>query len=133
MSFVILVATSLSAMWHLHSPLAAGGCFHPWVVVSIRGWLLPPMGGCLRSYLVVCVHGCRFHTFAFVAGCLHSWLVICVHRRSVSLYVVVGGGRRVVVVVGSIVWWSLWWLMEERKNVTCCDIRVMFKLTHKIT
>ena len=32
-------------------------------------------------------------------------------------------------------WWALgtmWWLMEERKNVTCCDIHVMFKLTREI-
>ena len=71
--------------------------------------------------------------FAFMAGHLHSWSVICVCRWSVSLYIVVGGGRHVVVVVGSVVLWLLWWLMEERKNVTPCDIHVMFKLTHEIT
>ena len=70
--------------------------------------------------------------FAFVASHLRSWLVICVHKQSVSLYIMVGGGQRVVVVVGGVVLWSLWWLMEERKNVTCCDICVMFKLTHEI-
>ena len=69
----------------------------------------------------------------FVAGCLCSWLVVCIHRQSVSLYIMVGGGHHVVVVVGGIILWSLWWLMEERKNVTCCDIHVMFKLTCEIT
>ena len=29
--------------------------------------------------------------------------------------------------------WLLLWLMEGRKNVTCCDISVMFKLTCEIT
>ena len=68
-----------------------------------------------------------------MASCLRSGPVVCICRRSVSLYVVVGGGRCVVDVVGGVVWWSLWWLMEERKNVTCCDICVMFKLTCEIT
>ena len=62
-------------------------------------------------------------SFGFVGIC--GWLV--------SLYLVVGVGRCVVVVVGGIVVWWLWWLMEERKNVTHCDIRVMFKLTCEIT
>ena len=42
----------------------------------------------------------------------------------------VGIGPCVVVVVSGVV---VWWLMEERKNVTHCDINVMFKLTSKIT
>ena len=71
--------------------------------------------------------------FVFMVGRLCSWSVVCARRWSVSLYIVVGGGRCVVVVMGSVVLWSLWWLMEERKNVTCCDIRVMFKLIHEIT
>ena len=126
MSFVVLVAMSLLAMWHLHSPLAAGGRFHPWVAISTYGQLFAFMA-------VICVCGCCFWTFAFVASHLHSWPVVCIHRWSVLLYVVVGGGRCVVVVVGGIVWWSLWWLMAERKKVTHCDIRVMFKLTCEIT
>ena len=76
------------------------------------------------------VHG---QSFTFVAGHLHLWLVICICRWSVSLYIVVGSGGRVVVVVGGLVLWLLWWLMEEWKNVTHCDIRVMFKLTCEIT
>ena len=71
--------------------------------------------------------------FAFVARHLRLWPVVCIRRQSVSMYIVVGGGRRVVAVVGSVVLWSLWWLMEEKKNVTRCDIHVMFKLTRKIT
>ena len=39
----------LSTTWYLHSPLATGGHFHLWVVVSICGWPFPPMGGCLHS------------------------------------------------------------------------------------
>ena len=49
------------------------------------------------------------------------------------MYLVVGVGRRVVVVVGGVVVWWLGWLMEERKNVTHCDISVMFELTREIT
>ena len=49
------------------------------------------------------------------------------------MYLVVGVRRRVVGVVGGVVVWWLWWLMEERKDVTHCDIRVMFKLTREIT
>ena len=71
--------------------------------------------------------------FASVAGHLCSWSVVCIRRWSVSLYIVVGGGHCVMVVMGGVVLWSLWWLMEERKNVTCCDIRMMFKLTREIT
>ena len=49
------------------------------------------------------------------------------------MYLVVGVGRRVVAVIcGVIVWW-LWWFMEERRNVTHCDMSVMFKLTCEIT
>ena len=49
------------------------------------------------------------------------------------LYLVVGIGRRVVAVIRGVVVWWLWWLMEERRNVTRCDMSVMFKLTHEIT
>ena len=107
--------------------------FHPCMVVSIRAWSFSPMGGRLRSQPVIFIHGCRFCMFAFVARRLRSWPVICVRRRSVSMYIVVGGGHRVMVVAGGVILWSLWWLMEEKKNVTCCDIRVMFKLTREIT
>ena len=49
------------------------------------------------------------------------------------MYLVVGVGRRVVVVIRGVVVWWLWWLMEERRNVTHCDMSVMFKLTCEIT
>ena len=35
MSFIVLVARSLLATWHLHFPLAVGGHIHLWVVVFI--------------------------------------------------------------------------------------------------
>ena len=72
MSFAVLVATSLSAMWHLHSPLAAGSCFHPWVAVSTYGWSFAFIPGRLCSWLsfsYICVHG---RSFTFVAGHLCS-------------------------------------------------------------
>ena len=133
MSFVVLVATSLSATWHLHSPLAAGGRFHLLAVVSIRAWSFPSVRGRFPLWVVVCIRTRSFSFMAVIFVRLRSWPVVCICRRSVSMYIVVGGGRRVVVVVGSVVLWSLWWLMEEKKNVTRCDIRVMFKLTRKIT
>ena len=68
-----------------------------------------------------------------VIGCLGSWVAVGVHGWSGSLYLIVGIGCCVVAVVGGIVVWWLWWLNEERRNVTCCDISVMFKLTHEIT
>ena len=46
------------------------------------------------------------------------------------MYFVVGIGRHVVAVVGGVV---VWWLDEEKRNVTRCDISVMFKLTREIT
>ena len=49
------------------------------------------------------------------------------------MYLVVGVERHVVAVVGGVVVWWLWWLDEEKRNVTRCDISVMFKLTHEIT
>ena len=49
------------------------------------------------------------------------------------MYLVVGVGRHVVAVVGGVVVWWLWWLEEEKRNVTHCDISVMFKLTCEIT
>ena len=49
------------------------------------------------------------------------------------MYLVVGVGRHVVAVVGGVVVWWLWWLDEEKRNVTRCDISVMFKLTREIT
>ena len=72
MSFVVLVAMSLSATWHLHSPLAAGGRFHPCVVVFPYGWSFAFVPGRFRSWLsfsYVCVCGL---SLAFVAGRLHS-------------------------------------------------------------
>ena len=72
-------------------------------------------------------------SLGFVGSRFGSWAAIGVRGRSVSLYLIVGIGCCVVVVVGVVVVWWLWWLLEERKNVTCCDISVMFKLTHKIT
>ena len=133
MSFIILVAMSLLATWHLHSLLATGGRFHLAAVVSIHGWSFPSVGGCFHLWAVVCICSWSFSFMAVVFICLCLWPVICVRSQSVSMYIVVGGGRHVVVVMGSIVLWSLWWLMEEKKNVTCCDIRMMFKLTHEIT
>ena len=61
------------------------------------------------------------------------WAAIGVRRRWGSLYLIVGVGRRVVAVIRGVVVWWLWWLMEERRNVTCCDMSVMFKLTREIT
>ena len=46
------------------------------------------------------------------------------------MYLVVGVGRRVVAVIRGVV---VWWLMEERRNVTRCDMSVMFELTREIT
>ena len=103
------------------------------MVIFTYGQLFAFVAGRFHSWLsfsYICIHG---QSFTFVAGHLHLWLVICICRWSVSLYIVVGSGGRVVVVVGGLVLWLLWWLMEERKNVTHCDIRVMFKLTCEIT
>ena len=69
-------------------------------------------------------------SLGFVGSRFGSWAAIGVRGWSVSLYLVVGIGHCVVVVVSVVV---VWWLLEERKNVTCCDMSVMFKLTHKIT
>ena len=71
-------------------------------------------------------------SFLSISGHLGSWAAVGVCGWSCSLYLIVGIGHHVVVVLGGIVVWWLWWLMEERKNVTCCDIRVMFKLTREI-
>ena len=72
-------------------------------------------------------------SFSSVSGRLGLWAAISVRRWSGSLYLVVGVGRRVVAVIRSVVVWLLWWLMEERRNVTRCDMSVMFELTREIT
>ena len=72
-------------------------------------------------------------SFGFVGGCLGSWAAVGICGRSGLLYLVVGVGRHVVAVVGGVVMWWLWWLDEEKRNVTRCDISVMFKLTREIT
>ena len=82
MSFVVLVATSLSAMWHVHSPLAAGGRFHLLAVVSIRAWSFLSVRGRFHPCVVVFPYG---RSFAFVAGRFRSWLsflYVCVHGPS---------------------------------------------------
>ena len=68
-----------------------------------------------------------------MGGHLGSWAAVGVHGQSGSLYLIVGVGRHVVAVVGGVVVWWLWWLDEEKRNVTCCDISVMFKITREIT
>ena len=75
----------------------------------------------------------REWSFGFVGGHLGSWAAIGICGQSGSLYLIVGIGHCVVAVVSGVIVWWLWWLMEERRNVTCCDISVMFKLTHEIT
>ena len=67
-----------------------------------------------------------------MGGHLGSWMAVGIRGRSVSLYLVGDVGCCVVVFSVIVVWW-LWWLLEERKNVTRCDISVMFKLTREIT
>ena len=69
-------------------------------------------------------------SFQFMDG---HFTPVGVHGQSVSLYLILGVGCCVVVGVGAGVVWWLWWLLEERKNVTHCDISVMFKLTCEIT
>ena len=105
MLFVVLVATSLSATWHLHSPLAAGGCFHLLAVVSIRAWSFPSVHGRFPLWAVVCV---RTRSFSFVAVIfvrLRSWPVVYVHGRSFAF---VGGRFRCLswLAVGAVSWLS---------------------------
>ena len=71
-SFVVLVATLLSVTWHLHSPLAAGSRFHPWVAVFTYGQSFAFVASHFHlwlSFSYVCVHG---QSFTFVASHLHS-------------------------------------------------------------
>ena len=105
---------------HEQSFSVVNGRWHLWAVVFCCGQLFSYGGA-------ICICG---QSFAFMGSRLHSWAAIGIHGQSVLLQIVVGMGHCVVVVIrGVIVWW-LWWLMEERTDVACCDISVMFKLTH---
>ena len=132
----IVVASSprlLAMLLSSHVVVLVPWRFHLWAVVFFhRGQFCQWVVICVRRRSFSFATG-RFHMFALVGGCLHWWAVVCICRRSVSLLIVVGRGRRVVVVVSSIVLWCLWWLMEERRDVTHCDISMMFKLTGEIT
>ena len=71
MSFVVLVAMSLLATWHLHSPLAAGGRFHLRVAVStyVQSFAFIATRLCLwLSFSYICIRG---QLFTFGAGRLH--------------------------------------------------------------
>ena len=81
-------------------------------------------------HMIVSIHD---WSFGFVGSRLGSWVAIGIHGRLGSLYLVVGIGCHMVAVVGSVVVWWLWWYMEERRNVTHCDISMIFKLTCEIT
>ena len=105
MSFVVLVATSLLATWHLHSPLAAGGRFHLLAVVSIRAWSFPSMRGRFPLWAVICVRSQSFSFVAVVFIPLHSWPVVYICGRSFAF---VGGRFRCIswLAVGAVSWWS---------------------------
>ena len=105
MSFVILVATSLSATWHLHSPLAAGGRFHLLAVVSIHAWSFPSVHGRFPLWAVVCVRSQSFSFVAVIFIRLRSWPVVYVRGRSFAF---VGGQFRCIswLAVGAVLWLS---------------------------
>ena len=95
---VVLVATLLSATWHLHSLLDVGSCFHPWVVVFFhRGCFT-----CGQSFVFV---GSCFHLQVAVLICLQLWAVIYICGW---LFAFVGGRFhcRLWLVVGAMLWLS---------------------------